>query len=67
MQSEGGPPKNTIVHGRERPTGSGSSGEQAHSTQSSGSRSELVINKGISIMDLNTPKIIVGNLFLWVW
>ena len=39
MQSEGEPPKNTTVHGRERPTGIGSSGEQAHSKQSSGSGS----------------------------
>ena len=32
---------------------------------------ELVIYKGISIMDLNIPKIIVGehmeNILLWVW
>ena len=39
MQSEGESPKNTTVHGRERPTGSGSSDEHTHSKQSSGSGS----------------------------
>ena len=43
-QSEGEPPKNTSVHGRERPTGSGSSGERTHSKQS-GSSGSGVINK----------------------